>query len=699
MGEVKVALVGNPNIGKTTLFNQLTGLNQQVGNYPGITVDKTTGKFHANNIICKLYDLPGVYSLYPNAYDEEIVASVLLNKEHPDHPDKLILVANAANLKRSLLLVEQVADLGIPSILVLNMADEATRNHISIHVEEMSAHYGIPVLLTNARKSKGIAAIKKQLDNATIPQHHIYKPQSEHQTILSGITQLIPNHKPYIQWQALCQKDLGWLTTDDQLLVKDFKLKHQVNSRRLQVSETLQRYRLIDELIRVTTTQQPNARKSFSEKIDRWAMHPFWGYVIFAILIFLVFQSIFTFSEYPMQWIEYGMNQLTSGLKNTLPAGPLTSFITDGIISGLGGILIFIPQIFILFLFLLIMEQSGYMSRVVYLMDKWMQPFGLNGKSVVPLISGAACAVPAIMSARNIDHKKERLVTILVTPFMTCSARLPVYTIIIGLVIPAKNIAGFNLHGLVLLFLYFLGLLSALVAGYIYHKTIQSKYKSYLIIELPGYKMPVLKSLIMSLYEKIKSFVFGAGKIILVLSMILWIMASFGPTSSFRNAEQIIRKETTNQVLTEEEIDSRIATYKLEHSFLGYMGKAIEPGIAPLGYDWKIGIGILSSFAAREVFVPTMATIYSINGKMDKEIKVNLKQRMQNETNPSTGKPVYNFASGISLLLFYAFAMMCMSTFATVKRETKTWKWPLIQLFSMTGLAYIVALVTYQIIR
>lgn len=698
MVEERIALIGNPNIGKSSLFNQLTGLKQHVGNYPGITVDKTTGKLVVHGKSYRLYDLPGIYSIYPNAQDEEIVPAVLLNPKHPDHPDKLILVANAANLKRSLLLIEQVVDLKIPSMLVINMMDEAEKKRITIDLNKLESHFGIPVVLTNARKGIGVEKVKERLNEIKPPTHHIYEFNSDQVALLNEVGKDYPGQLTYFTWQLLAQRDLSWLPEMDQAKVNEFKKNNNIIPRRLQVAETLGRYKAIDHLLEGILNQQPGSAKNFTTKIDKWVMHPVWGYIIFGALLFIIFQSIFTLSEYPMNLIEQGMAGINSSIKRALPAGPLSSFISDGIISGLGGIVVFIPQIFILFLFLLLMEQSGYMSRVVFLMDRWMQPFGLNGKSVVPLISGAACAVPAIMSARNIDNRKERLITILVTPFMTCSARLPVYTMIIGLVIPSITWGGIQLQGVVLLGMYGIGVASALLAGWLLQRLIKSRYKSYLIIELPPYQLPQFKGLAISLYDKVKSFVWGAGKIILALSMVLWVLASFGPTSTFKNADQLVRQRYHNVSIEEKEIQSEIASFKLQHSYLGYLGKGLEPFIRPLGFDWKMGIGILSSFAAREVFVPTMATIYSMESDLDKDGMKGLKERMKADINPQNGKPVYGFASGISLLLFYAFAMMCMSTVATVKRETKTWRWPLIQLFSMTALAYFISLIMYQIL-
>jgi ferrous iron transport protein B len=393
-----------------------------------------------------------------------------------------------------------------------------------------------------------------------------------------------------------------------------------------------------------------------------------------------------------MDFIDASFVMLSEFTRNILPPGSFTNLVAEGIIPGLGGIVIFIPQIAFLFLFISILEESGYMSRVVFLMDRTMRKFGLSGKSVVPLVSGTACAIPAVMASRNIENWKERLITILVVPFTTCSARLPVYLIIIALVIPESSFMGFNLQGVTLMLLYLLGFGMAIFSAWVLHKILDIKSKSYFVVEMPNYKLPMFKNVAINVVEKTKSFVLGAGKIILAISIILWVLASYGPGENFDNARQIVEEQYSQTYLPEEELENKIASYKLQHSYIGNIGQAIEPAVAPLGYDWKIGIAIVSSFAAREVFVGTLATIYSVGSDEEETIK----SRMANETNEILGGPLFTLASGISLLLFYAFAMQCMSTLAIVKRETNTWKWPVLQLLSMTVIAYIAALVAFQ---
>jgi ferrous iron transport protein B len=693
MTEIKLALIGNPNIGKSSLFNQLTGLRQKVGNYPGVTIDKKTGTFTHHQVLYKLYDLPGTYSLYPNSQDEEVAHEILLDPQHPDHPDGVIVVADSLNLKRSLAIFEQVSDMGIPLILVLNMEDEALKKGIHIHVQQLEQTYQVPVISTNARKGTGINNLLEKIGQGFKKgPAPLFKVPAGFQAAVESVCRQLSIPGEYAAWHVLAQKKSDFLSDEQKNRLQEIRTQHSIIPKRLQVTELLARSNRIDELLSKAQSFSPLNNKSITAQIDRWAMHPFWGYIIFGAILFIVFQAIFTLSQFPMQWIEMFFLFISDLIKGWMPDGPLQGLIADAIVPGIGGILIFVPQIAILFFLLLLLEETGYMSRVVFLMDRWMKPFGLNGKSIVPLISGAACAIPAVMSARNIENRKEKLITILVTPFMTCSARLPVYSLIIGLIITDQGNSLFNLKGLFLLALYALGVLGALCTGLVLRWVVKDTYKSYLAIEIPAYHYPAWKNVFISLWEKVSAFVFGAGKIILAISIILWGLASFGP--GFKEYEPVLTPADLS--LTAEEQEVKKKSYQLEHSYLGLVGNWFEPAIRPLGYDWKTGIAILSSFAAREVFVPTMATIYSIADADNKKL---LHEKMQSAVNQRTGKPVYTVATGVSLLLFYAFAMMCMSTFAAVKRETKTWKWPLIQLILMSGLAYIAALLAYQFLK
>jgi ferrous iron transport protein B len=695
---IKVALIGNPNTGKTSLFNQLTGLNQQVGNYPGITVERKVGSCSLpNNNKAIILDLPGTYSLNANSLDENLVIELLLNKNDADYPDLVVVVSEVENLKRNLLLFTQIKDLEIPTILVINMADQMERKGISLDIPKLEAVLKTKIALISSRKAKGISELKdlivnfKQLSTeACLNASEIDKDYFE------SLRRIYPNQQQYKLWLVISQ-DVNFGSINKSVLQNNSFSKPDSELKRLQHKETVKRYQFINDLLKVAKKVDVSKARDLRSRLDKILTHKIWGYVIFFGVLLLIFQSVFDWSSLPMNFIDEQFASFSSWMARNFPAGKLTDLIAQGIIPGIGGVLIFIPQIAFLFLFISLLEESGYMSRVVFLMDKGMRRYGLSGKSVVPLISGTACAIPAIMATRNIENWKERLITILVTPFTTCSARIPVYTILISIIIPDQRVLGFlNLQGLTLMVLYALGFLMAIVSAMILNKILQFKSKSYFVVEMPNYKIPYYKNVGLNVLEKTKTFVFGAGKIIVSLSIVLWFMASYGPTDNFKNAETIIRTEAKNS-LTADQLEDKIASFKLENSYIGILGKSIEPAIAPLGYDWKIGIGIVASFAAREVFVGTMATIYSV-GSHEEEVNT-IKQRMRAEVHPDTGQPIYTFASGISLLLFYAFAMQCMSTLAIVKKETNSWKWPIIQLFVMSGFAYLMALLAFQILK
>ena len=697
--QINVALIGNPNTGKTSVFNQLTGLNQKVGNYPGITVEKKEG-------ICKLprglkahiLDLPGTYSLNASSIDENVVIELLLNKNDKDYPDVAVVVSDVENLKRNLLLFTQIKDLGIPTILVVNMADRMERKGISVDVELMEERLKTKIALVSARKNQGIDELKEMIINYRhIPVEPCVNASVIDQEYFDRLRKAFPNQSLYKLWLVITQDVNFGNVNRSQIDGKfDFHTKSSSDLKRLQQKETILRYQFINGVLREAMSIDKAAATDLRSRLDRILTHKVWGYVIFFAILLLIFQAIYSWSSYPMDLIDTAFASLSELTKENLPRGSFTSLIAEGIIPGLGGIVIFIPQIAFLFFFISLLEESGYMSRVVFLMDRIMRRFGLSGKSVVPLVSGTACAIPAVMATRNIENWKERLITILVVPFTTCSARLPVYLIIIALVIPDQSLLGFNLQGLTLMILYLLGFGMAIFSAWALDKILKTKVKSYFVIEMPNYKLPMVKNVGINVVEKTKSFVLGAGKIILAISVILWVLASYGPGDDFDNAEEIVRaRQTTSEAVSEDDLDQAISSYKLRHSYIGHMGHAIEPAVAPLGYDWKIGIAIISSFAAREVFVGTLATIYSVGSDEEETIK----NRMAAETNPVLGGPLFTFASGVSLLLFYAFAMQCMSTLAIVKRETNSWKWPMLQLFVMSGFAYVVALIAFQLLK
>ncbi|WP_062057044.1 ferrous iron transport protein B [Aquimarina longa] len=695
--QIKVSLIGNPNTGKTSVFNLLTGLNQQVGNYPGITVEKKEGVCKlSRGVKAHILDLPGTYSLNASSLDENVVIELLLNRSDKDFPDVAVVVSDVENLKRNLLLFTQIKDLEIPTILVINMADRMIKKGISLDIPLLEKELNTKIALISARKSEGIDKLKELIESYTsLSKKPCVNALSFAPEYFDKLQKAFPDQSLYKLWLVITQ-DINFRKVDKQeiSITSDFEIKSKSELKRLQQKETIKRYQFINTILKKGLTIDQKAATGMRERLDRILTHKFWGYFIFLVILLVMFQAIYDWSSYPMDLIDESFAWLSEATREILPSGPLVDLITEGIIPGLGGIVIFIPQIAFLFLFISILEESGYMSRVVFLMDRIMRRFGLSGKSVVPLVSGTACAIPAVMATRNIENWKERLITILVVPFTTCAARLPVYLIIIALVIPDEKVGWiFSYQSLTLMLLYFLGFGTAVGSAWILNKVLKIKSKSYFVIEMPGYKVPLFKNVAINVIEKTKAFVFGAGKIILAISIILWVLASFGPNENFNNAEEIISELHPN--LAQEELDHKIASYKLEYSFIGYAGKAIEPIVSPLGYDWKIGIGIISSFAAREVFVGTLATIYSVGSEEEETIK----NRMASEVNSQTGGPLFNLASGISLLLFYAFAMQCMSTLAIVKRETNTWKWPMTQLIFMSIFAYGVALIAYQVLK
>lgn len=694
MIQKKIALIGNPNVGKTSLFNLLTGLRQKVGNYPGITVEKKVGSLVYENQEFEIIDLPGTYGIFPNSLDEQVTTDILLNSTHKNHPDLGVVISTPDSLKRGILLFQQVQDLGIPAIFVVNMIDESDNLGLEINREQLSKFLGRQIIFTDTKSKKGIDELINSFTQKTNSQISTFSIPTEFKASIQEAKDKLGIQNDYLAWQALAQKETAYLSDSQKKEIEAIRSKSKLIPKRLQVKETIDRFAKIDQALTSILTKKHNQSKTTSEKIDQVLIHPVFGYIIFFGLLLLIFQAIFSWSEILMDWIDESFSTLVTITANALPEGPINGLLTDGVLAGIGGIVIFVPQIAILFLFISIMEETGYMSRVVYLMDRWLRPFGLSGKSAVPLISGAACAVPAVMSARNIENNKERLITMLVTPFMTCAARLPIYVIIIGLVIPNETVLGMNLQGITLFGMYLLGLFGALASAWVLKKLIKTNFKSYLVMEMPIYKLPQWRNVGLTIWDKTSSFLFGAGKIILALSVILWVLGSFGVGEKYNNAEEIILAQNPN--ISEEDLDNEVTAYKLEYSFLGYIGQAIEPVIKPLGYDWKMGIGLISSFAAREVFVATMATVYSLG---DTDDESTIQSRMAKEINPNTGKPAYNFASGISLLLFYAFAMQCMSTIAIVKRETDSWKWTAIQFVFMTGLAYIAALIAYQFLK
>ena len=696
---IHIALVGNPNSGKSSLFNALTGLHQKVGNFPGVTVDKKTGDLNIGQYATTLIDLPGTYSFYPKREDEWVAYRVLMGVDEQVKTDVILLVADASNLKRNLLFCSQIIDLKIPVVLALTMNDLAAKKGIKIDVAGLQEDLGIPVVAVDARKNKGLSTLKDVIEEI------IKTPRSKTQesfidnkhlaaAAIDEFKQLYPTHSDYAALHYLMHHETFPLDAEMQDTIEQIEIKHQFNHTKTQAAEILQRYTRIQQIMKRRVTEpDPTAKKKRTDRLDNIFLHRVGGYFILLTVLFLLFQSVFWMAKFPMDGIEWIFTNLTTYLNTVLPSAWWQDLLVNGIVAGLGGIIVFVPQIMILFGIITLLEDTGYMARISFLSDKLMRKVGLNGKSVMPMISGFACAVPAIMSARNIENKKERLLTILVTPFMSCSARLPVYTILISLVIDEKMYFGFlSLQGLVMMGLYLLGIVMALLASFILKLFITIKEKSYFILELPVYRAPRWGNIGMTMLQKAKIFVTDAGKVIMIISVVLWFLSSYGPSNKMetlqKNYEVAIHANPSNTAVLEKQYH----TDKLASSYAGIIGKQIEPVIKPLGYDWKIGIALVTSFAAREVFVGTMATLYSV----EEDDNASLREKLQAAVWPN-GKPVYSLAAALSLMIFYVLAMQCMSTLAVVKRETGTWKWPVVQFFMMTGLAYVLSWITYTI--
>jgi ferrous iron transport protein B len=701
--DLRVALVGNPNTGKSTLFNTLTGLNQKIGNFPGVTVDKKTGYCTlSDGRTAEIIDLPGTYSLYPKSKDESIVFSVLADKANPHTPDLVVVILDATNLKRNLLLYTQVADLKIPVIIALNMMDLAKKNGTEINIDLFAKKLGVPVVPVAARKGQGIEKLKEAIAfaNKIALQEESIDIEAIAPQLIAEISGEIGTDNPYYALQLAHQhEDIQSLSEAQSDRIEELEKKFSFHSQKAQAAETIARYNFINDLLYDTVKVPETAKdETISNKIDKVLTHRVFGLIIFLGILLFMFQSIFAWSAYPMELIGDAFVWVQDSLHHLLPAGPLTGLIVDGVIGGLSGVMVFIPQIAILFAFISILEDTGYMARVTFMMDKLMRKVGLNGKSVVPLIGGFACAVPSIMSTRTIENWKDRMITIMVTPLVTCSARLPIYTLLIALVVPNKNVWWiFNLQGLALTGMYVFSLLSAVIVAFVFKFIIKGSERGYFIMELPVYRMPRWNNVVYSMFERSKAFVLQAGKVIIAVSVILWVLASYGPGDRFERIDKKYRQPQYAKQLNPDQLDRAIKSEKLENSYAGVLGHAIEPAIKPLGFDWKIGIALITSFAAREVFVGTMATIYSVEGSAEKMESV--QQKMKTAKNPDTGQPVFTLAVAFSLMMFYAFAMQCASTVAVVYRETKNWKWPAAQFAYMTALAYAASFVVYHLLR
>jgi len=703
---IHIALVGNPNSGKSSLFNSLTGLNQKVGNFPGVTVDKKSGYAElAPGVRANIIDLPGTYSLYPKRNDEWVTYKVLLDQDTVSVSDMVIvLLVDGSNLKRNLLFCSQIIDLKIPVVVALTMMDIANKKGIEVDVTELERELGVPVVPVNPRKNKGIAQLKKTIALTAqqlyqTPARDFIQNKNLGGTAVDDVKKIFPKLSDYAAVHYLINHENFDLDKATHHKIESIEESNAFNPTKIQADEIMQRYARIRQIMQHTVSEpDPLQKKLFTERLDDILLHRVWGYIILIVVLFILFQSVFSLAQLPMNGIDWTFTQLRSWIDNVLPSAWWSNLLVNGILAGLGGILVFVPQIMILFGLITVLEDTGYMARISFLTDKLMRKVGLNGKSVMPMISGFACAVPAIMSARSIENKKERLLTILITPLMSCSARLPVYTILISLVIPHKEYLGFiSLQAIVMMGLYLMGAVMALIVSYVAKWFIDLKEKSFFILELPVYRAPRWKNIVVTMISKARIFVTDAGKVIIVISLILWALSTYGPPSNMEKVERHYNEQVQENPGQANELNMQRQSALLENSYAGILGKTIEPVIKPLGYDWKIGIAVITSFAAREVFVGTMATLYSVEGGKNAD-RQTLLQRMDSARRED-GRKVYDLASGISLMIFYMLAMQCMSTLAVVRRETRSWKWPAIQLVYMTGLAYVMSLIAYQLLK
>ena len=698
--EIKVALIGNPNVGKSSIFNLLTGMNQHVGNYPGVTVDKKVGFCKLSQTInARIYDLPGTYSTNPNSMDEKVAISCLLDKDDIDFPDVVVLVADVENLKQNLYLYTQIKDFGIPMILAINMADRMKPRGITIDIPALEASLHTRIALVSSRQKMGIEQLKELIINyKKLPLEKVIDINRIDPTYFKTLKEKFPNEELGKLWMVISQnfEVIGALRKVE---IQKEHIKTEAEIKKMQQRETILRYQAINHALKDTYKVTAVGTRALLDKI---LLHKVWGYVIFMAILLLIFQMIFYVSEYPKGWIESALGWVGTWIGNVLPEGSLTSLLVDGVIPGLTAVVSFVPQIALLFFFISLLEESGYMSRVVFLMDRIMRPFGLNGKGTIPLISGAACAIPAVMATRTIESWRERLIAILVTPFITCSARLPIYLIMIKLVIPEGNYFFFNNQAVALFLLYMFGVFMAIFSAWLLSKflVLKNAFQTHFIVEMPTYKVPLARNVLLTVYDKSKAFVLSAGKIIFFMTVLIWFLQTHGLSEKYRNAEVHTEQLASQYGWDEDEKEHYLLSYRTENSLLGNMGKFVEPVFRPLGYDWKISIAVLGSFAARETFVSTLATIYSL-GEVDVEEgeaeQRTVVARLQQEMRPD-GTPVFNLATGVSILLFFASAMQCISTFAIVRKETNSWKWAILQWVFMTGFAYLSAFAAYQLL-
>jgi len=710
--EKTIALVGNPNTGKSTLFNGLTGLKQKIANYPGVTVERKVGYAKIGGEKYRIVDLPGSYSLNPKQIDERITYQVLAGTyEHEPAPDLIVVLVDASNLDRNLYLTSQVMDLGIPVIVVLSMIDVAQDRGINVDADRISKVLGVPVIPMVAKEEREVQKLRDYISGHKVdpPKPLQWSPSEPLQKAIETLTNkwIKPNtNLPERVWTIEALRFIG----DDQAinLINDIKKQHQLreiveearklleeSGKNYAAEEVLSRYDYIEKCTSGSVTESSEKNETISDKIDAVVTHKIFGPIIFVMILLLMFQSIFSWAEPFMNLIDLLFVETGSWVSEALPDGILNDLLVEGVIAGLGGVVIFLPQIMFLFFFISILEGTGYMARAAFVMDGFMTRIGLHGRSVVPLMSGFACAIPGIMATRTIENWRDRIITIMVLPFMACSARLPVYAIMIAAFIPNESFLGiFTLQGLTFFGLYFLGIVTAIIAARVMKQIIKSDIPSPFIMELPSYKMPKWSGVFYNVLDRGRVFVTEAGKIILGISIVLWFLASFPRMESQNNFVTEQRVETVNEY-SPDQTEQQQASNKLRQSYAGQFGQFIEPVIKPLGFDWKIGIGLITSFAAREVMVGTLNTIYSVQHEGDEQMT--LREKLRSDVDNETGEPIYTVWTALSLMVFFALAMQCMSTIAIVKRETNSWKWPAVMFTYMTALAYICSFVVYQV--
>jgi len=710
-----VAVTGNPNSGKTTLFNALTGIHAKIGNYPGITVDRRTGTLTLPNAgRVHLVDVPGTYSLTARSLDEEIAINALLGRKGLMRPDAALVVLDATSLERNLYFFMQVLEFDIPVVAVLNMQDAAHEEGIDIDLATFREIFKVPVVSTVARKGQGIAEVKEALNRVLIapPSHQqagwLWNPGPELQKDLQDLESAIQDevHFPLEtrnSRRAFALWLLASLHAESELVVRPrlreltLAVQARIKSagRDLDTETIAQRYTFIDGITPQLIKRVDSDKANLTDRIDAVLTHPFWGSLIFLLIMAIIFQALFSWSEPAMTFIENFFALLTVGVQNIVPAGFFRDLLNEGIIAGVGAVIVFLPQILFLFLFISILEGTGYLARAAFLIDRLMRKMGLNGQAFVPMLSGFACAIPAIMATRTIENRRDRMLTIMAVPLMSCSARLPVFTLIIALLFPAKDKFGFlSIGTLMMLGLYLLSTLLALTAVSLLGKTVLKGRPQPLLLELPAYRLPDPKSVFMTLWERTRLFLTMAGTIILVITILLWLMLNFPRSGQLTQNEDVLRTAARGDQELLTRLDSRDQAESLQQSYAGRIGTFLEPALEPLGFDWKIGVGLIGSFAAREVFISTMGIVYGISGEVDEE-SAGLRQAMRRDRRPD-GRPLWTPLVGASLMVFFLIAMQCMSTLAVTRRETKSWRWTVFMLVYLTSAAYLSSLLVYQ---